>query len=95
MNPSHVLAVRLREVRVEMFGDHGGPVMAEALGLPIRTWDHYESGVIIPGLVLLRFIEITGADPHWLLTGQTRRNLAHSGEPHLGGCRLESSPPCN
>jgi len=47
--------------------------LAEALGLPARTWAHYESGVTIPGLTLLRFIDAVGVEPRWLLTGEGRR----------------------
>jgi hypothetical protein len=93
MNWSAVLAGRLRDVRIEIFGNRGGPAMAEALGLPARTWERYESGVSIPGLVLLRFIEVTGAEPHWLLTGQRRRNRARFGEQHLRRFELGSYPP--
>ena len=63
MNGSVELACRLREVRLELYGEHGGPLLAEALEVPARTWAHYESGVTIPGLVLLRFIEATGGGP--------------------------------
>jgi hypothetical protein len=44
--------------------------LAEALGLPDRTWRSYEAGVTIPAPVILRFIEVCGASPHWLLTGE-------------------------
>jgi hypothetical protein len=64
------LARRVREMRVERFGEGGGPRLAEILGLPERTWLNYESGVTIPALVILRFIDVTGADPRWLLTGR-------------------------
>jgi hypothetical protein len=64
------LAQRVREIRVERFGEGGGPLLAETLGLPERTWHNYESGVTIPALVILRFIEVTGANPRWLLTGR-------------------------
>jgi hypothetical protein len=67
------LATRLREVRRELYGESGGPEIAEALRLPARTWANYESGVIIPAQVILDFIELTGADPHWLLTGRGER----------------------
>jgi len=89
MNRSDALARRLREVRLEMYGEHGGPLLAEALGLPARTWANYESGVTIPGLVLLRFIEVTGVEPHWLLTGESQRDLAGLSGPQLMGvsCR--------
>ena len=59
-----------REIRVQRFGEGGGPLLAEILGLPERTWHNDESGVTIPALVILRFIEATGANPRWLLTGQ-------------------------
>ncbi len=67
------LCQRLRQVRMELYGENGGPMLAEALGLPYRTWINYESGVTVPALVVLRLIELTGASPHWLLTGEPPR----------------------
>lgn len=64
------LAERVREVREDLYGVHGGPMLAESLRLPFRTWVNYEGGCTIPAEVILRFIESTGADPHWLLTGE-------------------------
>ncbi len=32
------LAQRVREIGVERFGEGGGPLLAESLGLPERTW---------------------------------------------------------
>lgn len=69
------LAQRIRMVREELYGEHGGPMLAEALRIPFRTWYRYESGVTIPAVVILRFIEITAASPHWLLTGDGARYL--------------------
>jgi hypothetical protein len=63
------LAQRVREVRFELYGEHGGPLLAEALEVPFRTWLNYESGCTIPATSILRFIELTKANPHWLLTG--------------------------
>jgi hypothetical protein len=63
------LAGRLREVRLERFGQHGAPMLAEILRVPARTWANYEAGVNIPGVVLLRFLVATGTEPEWLLTG--------------------------
>jgi hypothetical protein len=34
MTRSDVLAGRLREVRHELYGEHGGPVLAQALEVP-------------------------------------------------------------
>ena len=67
------LARRLHAVRLDRHGAQGGPLLAEDLGIPTRTWLRYESGGPMPGLVLLRFIEVTGVEPHWLLTGDGRR----------------------
>jgi len=67
------LSRRLREIRQELFGDHGGPELARRLNLPARTWYNYETGVTVPAEVLLGFIEQTGANPMWLLTGEGSR----------------------
>jgi hypothetical protein len=63
------LAGRLRQVRVALYGEHGGPLLAQALGIPFRTLHNYESGCTIPAHSILRFMELTGVHPHWLLTG--------------------------
>jgi hypothetical protein len=63
------LAVRFREVRIALYGENGGPLLAEALGVPFRTLHNYESGCTIPAHSILRFIELTRVHPHWLLTG--------------------------
>src|SRR3954466_12922014 len=73
------LAERLRLLRSELYGERGGPELARRLGIPIRTWYNYESGVTVPGEVLLRFVELTGVDPLWLLHGE--------------GPRFRTSPP--
>jgi hypothetical protein len=67
------LAARARNIRVELFGECGQAQLATLLGLPARTWANYEAGVTMPATVLLRFIEVTGADPGWLLTGEGDR----------------------
>ena len=64
------LGRRVREIREELHGEDGVQFVAAELGLPIRTWLNYEAGVSVPGTVMLRFLELTGASPHWLLTGQ-------------------------
>lgn len=67
------LARRLREIRQELYGEHGGPILAESLNIMYRTWYNYEQGCALPALTMLRFLEITDADPHWLLTGEGQR----------------------
>ena len=64
------LAVRLREIRVDLYGEHGGPMLACALDLPFRLWCDYERGRSMPADVMLRFLAHTQVEPHWLLTGR-------------------------
>jgi hypothetical protein len=64
-----VLALRIREIRHELFGDNGGPLLAQHLGLPFCIWAQFEAGRAIPALAILRFIEVTHVNPRWLLTG--------------------------
>ncbi len=70
------LAHRVRQIRVELYGEHGGPLLAQALRIPFRTWHHYEGGRAIPAQSILRFIEVTDAHPHWLLTGEGDKYLS-------------------
>jgi hypothetical protein len=69
VNVKAALSRRLREIRQELFGEHGGPELARRLGLPARTWYNYETGVTVPAEVLLSFIDVTGCSPVWLLSG--------------------------
>ena len=76
MHPnSDDLCVRVREIRVERFGNDGIATLAQALDIPARTWEHFENGVTIPAWIILQFIEITGVEPHWLLTGEGERTV--------------------
>lgn len=70
------LASRIRQVRLEQYGEEGVATLAETLGLPLRTWLSYESGVIIPGEVLLRFVMATRVRSTWLLTGKGPRYVS-------------------
>ncbi len=74
-----VLARRIREVREELFGQDGGPLLAEVLELPDRTWRNYEVGVTIPATVILAFILVCGVNPVWLLSGEGERYLERGG----------------
>jgi SOS-response transcriptional repressor LexA len=73
VNVKASLSRRLREIRQDLFGEHGGPELARRLNLPARTWYNYETGVTVPAEVLLGFIEQTGANPMWLLSGEGPR----------------------
>jgi hypothetical protein len=48
-----VLAGRLREIREDMYAEHGGQFLADALQIPLLTWLNYESGVVAPAYVVL------------------------------------------
>ncbi len=65
----YALAERLTVLRAELFGDRGGPELSRQLGLPVRTWYNYESGVTVPAEVILKIIELTSVEPMWLLHG--------------------------
>ena len=66
----HSLSERLRELRTEFFGERGGPDMARTLGILVRTWYNYESGVTVPAEIILQVVELTSVEPVWLLRGE-------------------------
>jgi hypothetical protein len=74
------LSERVRAVREDLFGAHGAPLVARAIQVPIRVWCSYEMGATIPAEVILRFIEVTNANPHWLHSGDGQRYLPDSGD---------------
>jgi hypothetical protein len=53
-----------------MFGNRGGPEVAQRLKIPARTWSNYERGVAVPAEAILRFIDLTVVEPKWLLSGR-------------------------
>jgi hypothetical protein len=69
------LSQRVRQIREERYGINGGPLLAQDLGIPSRTWANYEQGVTIPAEIILRFLEVTGASPAWLLNGRGGKYL--------------------
>jgi hypothetical protein len=75
-NTSTGLARRVGEIRRDLFGEHGAPLLADRLCIPTRTWLNYESGVVIPAVIILGLIEATGANPSWLLSGEGERYRA-------------------
>ena len=83
-------ARRVREIRVDLYGEEGVPRLAAALHLPVPTWLNYEAGCTIPALVILRFIELTSVNPHWLLTGSGERYRDDAPDPARSG--REPSP---
>lgn len=92
------LGKRLRQIRVELYGEHGGTKVAELLGIPSRSWYNYEVGVTVPAEILLRFIELTAVNPLWLLHGQGDRfTLGPAVLPREREreCQAEPLPPGN
>lgn len=67
------LGRRIREIRMERYGEHGAALAAEAVCVPAKTWSNYESGVAIPASVILQFIAVTGVSPDWLLEGGDKK----------------------
>jgi hypothetical protein len=67
---------------MDLYGENGGPMLAEALRLPFRTWMNDESGVTVSGPVVLGFIELTRACPHWSLTGELPEYQPVGGGPY-------------
>ncbi len=67
------LARRVRQVRVERFGEHSVRELASRLEIPPQTWANFENGVIIPGELILAFLLLTDAEPMWLLRGEGPR----------------------
>jgi hypothetical protein len=70
MNDTLAIARRVRAVRITLCGEGGLAEFARLVGVPERTWRNYESGVVIPAQVMLRFLVLTGVDPNWLLAGE-------------------------
>jgi hypothetical protein len=64
------LGARIREVREDMYGEHGAQFMADALGIALRTWTNYEAGVVMPAKIVLQVIDTMNVNPSWLLTGR-------------------------
>jgi hypothetical protein len=69
------LASRFREIREDLFGEHGAQFLADALEVRVETWLNYESGVSMPAHIVLKLIDIARVNPHWLLTG---RGVSHA-----------------
>lgn len=80
---ARLISKRLAEIRRDLFGDEGIPTIAEALHLPPLTWMNYERGVVMPATVLLCVLDLTSADPHWLLTGRGPKYLEPRGRTRI------------
>ena len=70
MDSPPFLGGRVRELRRDVRGGRGGPRPAEVLRIADRERADHEAGATMAGRVRFRFIGLTDADPHWLLTGE-------------------------
>ena len=52
------VARRLVELRLDHFGEHGGPLLAMLVGVPHREWYGYEAGRPVPLSLLRRVAEL-------------------------------------
>jgi hypothetical protein len=78
------LAHRLKLTRIDRYGEDGARQLASQLGIPVETWFNYERGVTMPAEILLKFIDLTCVNPHWLAMGQ--------GDQFLSDQPSQSSP---
>ena len=80
------LADRLREVREDFYGEHGAQFIADALEIPLQTWLNYESGVVMPDVLVLKLLVLTHVEPRWLLNGEGEKYRRSAGgrEAHRG-----------
>ncbi len=70
---------RIKGLRCRFSGLRGKSEFAKALGISPSTYNYYEQKRIPPVETLLKISQITGADLHWILTGQCSNGS--SGEP--------------
>jgi transcriptional regulator with XRE-family HTH domain len=71
--PERELAQRIRELRKRHFGPRGKDEFARRLGVARTDYDHFETGKLPPGELMVRMCELTGEDLQWLLTGISSR----------------------
>jgi hypothetical protein len=56
---------------MQIFGERGGPMLAELLGITQRRLARIEAGGPIPAEIILKLIDLTGVNPGWLLSGES------------------------
>ena len=83
------LSERIRAVRLDLFGECGGPMLATLLGVTQRKLMRMEAGGPMPDWLILKLIEVTGANPDWLLSGEGPRSWRPA-TSYFGGRRFGS-----
>jgi hypothetical protein len=58
--------MRLEIIRIESYGVNTVELLARAIQFRSRAWLKYENGDV--PLYTFKFIDITGANPHWFLS---------------------------
>lgn len=77
---------RIIQLRHSHSGARGMSKFAKAIGLKSSTYCYYEHGRLPKIPVLLKICEVTGADMHWLLTGEAScRTTAPAQHSELDG----------
>jgi hypothetical protein len=68
------IGARCRVIRMDLYG--ASQQFHRDMPASYRNWWNWERGVEMPGTVMLRFLELTGASPVWLLRGTGPRYAA-------------------
>jgi hypothetical protein len=87
------LPERMRVIRLDLFGDDGAFLLASLLRIPEAKWRRMEASGRIPAHVILAFIEITGANPRWLLSGAGEKYSRSVSGDRAGGPGFQNRRP--
>jgi SOS-response transcriptional repressor LexA/DNA-binding XRE family transcriptional regulator len=79
---ANAIIERVKLLRQQYAGARGKSEFARSLGISPSTYSYYEKNRIPPIELLLKISEVTGADLHWLLTGdQGSQKDSQRGQP--------------
>lgn len=80
--PVNEICLRIAKLRTDATGPRGKSRFAKQLGLSPSAYHYYEQDRTPPAEILVRVVEVTGADLHWLLTGEPSGDAALTAEDH-------------
>jgi len=69
------LGERIRAIRIDLFGEFRRLELARLLRISDRKLERFETGSTLPAEIILILMEVTGANPHWLQSGEGERYL--------------------
>lgn len=75
------LISRICQLRLDYAGNRGKALFANHLGVSASTYNYYEKDRLPPADILVKICQVTGADIHWLLTGQSSSAIEGVGKP--------------